>query len=701
MSRSNTTPTADASSEHQDENEHDTGTACDGGEPAPDSETAAIETLRERVAALEASLADTAGSPDKHTRSTRFRPSRRGVLAALTGVGVLGVASQPASAHHAGHDHVGDTWSGSTDTDAGLEVTETSGTGVTKGLVGIVDSSTDHARGVYGVATADSGNVKGVEGVTHSASENATAMVGNALATSGNTMGLLGRNASSEGTGLVGHAHADTGNTTGLLGLVDSPNGQALRGAATATSGETYGVIGEVESPDGYGLYTPDDAKVDGTLATDSTDVRAVNDETLYLERPVESGDIETACETLAEYGGGEIVLPAGTWTGQFAVTTHNVTLRGRSQRGVELRTPDGVDAPEQLLTVVADDCVIEHLTLNGNKQNQDVSSYSKSELQHADTLGIYGDRCTVRDVTALNAMSHSIICRDYGTQGDASSGLTDGVVAAHRHGDEYVGTQNTYVDCRTEASGLPNNLRASLDTRDCTRTVIEDCEVYGDDHTIVGITVHGGDNITFRNNYVENRPKNLGIQIHSEAYGVKVLNNHLVGGLGGIQLYNDTDDVLLSGNTVEGSADMTSIYQIGGTASNIRLEEETVRGGNWQAVHVGDQTRDIRIEHCTFEDIYTAITVSGDVHRNLDIHGCRVRNYEHSGIRCRNGTMGVTIRDCRFIATETPDSAAISLVDTHDASISENTFVDISNDIYQDNTTNIEIRHNRTVSST
>ena len=29
-------------------------------------------------------------------------------------------------------------------------------------------------------------------------------------------------------------------------------------------SGTTYGVLGRVDSPSGYGLYTPDDAKVDG-----------------------------------------------------------------------------------------------------------------------------------------------------------------------------------------------------------------------------------------------------------------------------------------------------------------------------------------------------------------------------------------------------------------------------------------------------
>jgi len=40
-------------------------------------------------------------------------------------------------------------------------------------------------------------------------------------------------------------------------------------GHQTDDSGETYGVMGEVDSPEGYGLYTPDDARIAGIIASD------------------------------------------------------------------------------------------------------------------------------------------------------------------------------------------------------------------------------------------------------------------------------------------------------------------------------------------------------------------------------------------------------------------------------------------------
>ena len=36
-------------------------------------------------------------------------------------------------------------------------------------------------------------------------------------------------------------------------------------------SGTTYGVLGQVDSSDGYGLYSPDDVKIEGTATGTST----------------------------------------------------------------------------------------------------------------------------------------------------------------------------------------------------------------------------------------------------------------------------------------------------------------------------------------------------------------------------------------------------------------------------------------------
>lgn len=47
----------------------------------------------------------------------------------------------------------------------------------------------------------------------------------------------------------------------------DSNGGVGVYGHNTAGSGTTYGIWGEVDSADGHGLYTPNDAKVDGTFS--------------------------------------------------------------------------------------------------------------------------------------------------------------------------------------------------------------------------------------------------------------------------------------------------------------------------------------------------------------------------------------------------------------------------------------------------
>ena len=56
----------------------------------------------------------------------------------------------------------------------------------------------------------------------------------------------------------------DGGQSAKVVGQLADSDGIGVLGHNTADSGETYGVVGEVDSPEGYGLYTPDDARVDG-----------------------------------------------------------------------------------------------------------------------------------------------------------------------------------------------------------------------------------------------------------------------------------------------------------------------------------------------------------------------------------------------------------------------------------------------------
>jgi hypothetical protein len=172
-------------------------------------------------------------------------------------------------------------------------------------------------------------------------------LVGEAAATTGDARGLVGRSKSDQGKGIFAAATSDTGDTTGLhvknfsksgtgafienisdvsdavtTGIrskVESPgdNTKAIEGWASANSGTTYGVYGTVSSPDGFGLYTPDDAKIEGDLHVEGTKhfVQAVETSTGPKEvmyNAVEAGKAHTELSDTAELtdGRAEINFP-------------------------------------------------------------------------------------------------------------------------------------------------------------------------------------------------------------------------------------------------------------------------------------------------------------------------------------------------------------------------------------------------------
>jgi hypothetical protein len=218
---------------------------------------AANEALRDRLATLEAAVTnsaeagdDAATQPDADANgSDGFGLSRRGALAGLASLGVLGAASGPASAQ-TNHDHLGENWSGSPGTGYGLRVE--------------LEDQGQALQGIAGINTNNSDDI-GLQGKTYS--NDGVGLFGHAVQSSGQTRGLVGRVDSPNGKGLQGRATATaTGDSIGVEGRNAADEGTAILGKATASSTTTYGVRGETNSSDGYGLYTPDDAKVDGDL---------------------------------------------------------------------------------------------------------------------------------------------------------------------------------------------------------------------------------------------------------------------------------------------------------------------------------------------------------------------------------------------------------------------------------------------------
>lgn len=112
--------------------------------------------------------------------------------------------------------------------------------------------------------TATSGFQFGVRGITNA--NKGRGLAGHARNSTGSSIGLLGRNKSKDGSALEGFADATSGSPVGVKGTSFAPKGKAVEGVNKASSGTAYGVLGRTSSNTGYGVYTPDDAKVDGTI---------------------------------------------------------------------------------------------------------------------------------------------------------------------------------------------------------------------------------------------------------------------------------------------------------------------------------------------------------------------------------------------------------------------------------------------------
>lgn len=186
------------------------------------------------------------------------KTTRRGVLAGLATLGLIGAGTGTASAETS----FGDSASGSNSNGFALQLENKASSGPAFGLKSFTDSSS--GRAVLGRARSNTGNAWGVLGISESTK--GRGLQGFATHPTGANFGLKGRSDSTNGHGIWGHAFNSSGSNLGVRGTSDSESGTGVLGEATNSSGTIYGVRGETNSPDGYGVYTPDNAKVDGTM---------------------------------------------------------------------------------------------------------------------------------------------------------------------------------------------------------------------------------------------------------------------------------------------------------------------------------------------------------------------------------------------------------------------------------------------------
>lgn len=176
-----------------------------------------------------------------------------------------------------------------------------------------------------------------------------------------------------------------------VLGDLSDPDGIGVLGRNTATSGTTKGVEGRVDSPDGYGLYTPDDAGMEGMLDTAETDfvVEAGTTTTGDAQNVVQghsSNEVQDGAVGAVIGGGGHdddtIVTPNQVYD--------NYGMIGGGEDN-EVGTEDG------------DPTVQTHATVAGGSQNIASSIYSTVAGGSQNTAASFADTVSGGDENTAN----------------------------------------------------------------------------------------------------------------------------------------------------------------------------------------------------------------------------------------------------------------------------------------------------------
>ncbi|HLX60303.1 MAG TPA: hypothetical protein VKX17_03375 [Planctomycetota bacterium] len=238
-----------------------------------------------------------------------------------------------------GHNHFGETWTGSTTT-SGLSITNNDTTNLSTAIFGQTLSTSGAALsgnapatsgttfgvagqcaspagvGVAGSNTSTSGMALGVFG--GSSSTTGQGVQGFASSTTGANFGVVGQSASTTGTGVTGFTTATTGINAGVSGQSASIAGTGVAGFATATSGVNYGVFGKATSASGYAGGFQGNVIIAGSLSKSAGTFKIdhpLDPANKYLSHSfVESPDMKNIYDgvvTLDTNGEATIELPA------------------------------------------------------------------------------------------------------------------------------------------------------------------------------------------------------------------------------------------------------------------------------------------------------------------------------------------------------------------------------------------------------
>ena len=300
---------------------------------------------------------------------------------------------------------------------------------------------------------------------------------------------------------------------------------------------------------------------------------------------------------------GGVLYFEPGTYTAALRMTVPNTTISG--SWAATIKTPSGATSHvnDACVRVVADGCVVENVSLDGNKAGNPAIDNSTDGRQ-SDGVGIYANRVTVRGCRIYDTIGHKIIVwnQEFAPTGTAAAARS------------YFTIANNHI------TGF--SYRASIDvaSTDVTAEVNNNGVIVGNFVDGNMLIVHTGYDLLFADNVVMNSGAGGegGISIHTNSKRVRCVNNVIGPGSFGLSTTNNCESIAFVGNKIYNttgaaimlasgtnlSADNNLIQTTGGgsagiqviTATGASVRGNTIIGVGSHSVHLTTASSNVQI---------------------------------------------------------------------------------------------------------
>lgn len=316
---------------------------------------------------------------------------------------------------------------------------------------------------------------------------------------------------------VVGIRDPHTGTDTDLVTAVTGPGGGIAFDPSVAAAIAALG--------SGAAISATSFTGVDATGVTDCTDA------------------LNAALAALAP--GSVVFFPPGTYMAAIRVTVPNTTLTGTW--AATIKTPYGATSHvnDACVRILADNCVVESLSLDGNKAGNPLIDDFELGRQ-SDGVGIYANRATVRNCRIYDTIGHKIIVWN---QEFSPTGTAKGARA-------YFTIEGNHI------TGLGQRASIDIASTDVTAPLNNNGVIRGNFVDGNMLIVHTAEDLLFEGNVVlSSSGQEGGISVHTNSRRVICRNNIIGPGSLGLATSNGCSEIDFSGN---------KIYNISGAAISL-----------------------------------------------------------------------------------------------------------------------------------